>query len=60
MFRDVTRKKQKLTVEECVRILKKEVRGVLAVVGDNGYPYAVPMNFYYSEKEHKIYFHSGK
>ena len=38
MFRDLTRKKQKLSLEECKEILKQEVRGVLAVNGDDGYP----------------------
>jgi len=60
MFRDLTRKKQKLSSDECREILKQEVRGVLAVNGDNGYPYALPINFYYDEKSNKIYFHSGK
>ncbi|MBQ9714487.1 MAG: pyridoxamine 5'-phosphate oxidase family protein, partial [Clostridia bacterium] len=60
MFRDITRKKQKLSLEECKEILKQEVRGVLAVNGDDGYPYAMPINFYFDERNHKIYFHSGK
>ena len=60
MFRDLTRKKQKLSLEECKEILKQEVRGVLAVNGDDGYPYALPINFYFDERNHKIYFHSGK
>ena len=60
MFRELTRKKQQLSDEECKEILKQEVRGVLAVNGDGGYPYALPINFYYDEKSNKIYFHSGK
>ena len=60
MFRDLTRKKQALSIEECKEILKQEVRGVLAVNGDDGYPYALPINFYYDEANNKIYFHSGK
>ena len=60
MFRDLTRKKQALSIEECKEILKQEVRGVLAVNGDDGYPYALPINFYYDEVNNKIYFHSGK
>jgi len=60
MFRELTRKKQALSMEECKEILKQEVRGVLAVNGDNGYPYALPINFYYDEANNKIYFHSGK
>ena len=60
MFRKLTRIKQQLSREECVWILKKELRGVLAVMGDDDYPYALPINFYYSEDDNKIYFHSGK
>ena len=60
MFRDITRKKQKLSLEECKEILKQEVRGVLAVNGDDGYPYALPINFYFDERNNRIYFHSGK
>ena len=60
MFRDLTRNKQALSIEECKEILKQEVRGVLAVNGDNGYPYALPINFFYDEANNKIYFHSGK
>ena len=41
MFRDLTRKKQKLSTVECKEILNQEVRGVLAVNGDDGYPYAM-------------------
>ena len=60
MFRELRRKKQKLSPCECKEILKQELRGVLAVNGDNGYPYAFPINFYFDEENNKIYFHSGK
>ena len=60
MFRDVSRIKQKLTREECVRILTVEKRGVLSVLGDDGYPYGLPINQYYNEEDGHIYFHSGK
>lgn len=60
MFREMRRKKQETSREECIAILKTEKRGVLSVLGDNGYPYAVPMNFYYDENTNKIYFHSAK
>ena len=48
MFKDLTRKKQALSLDECEEILKQEVRGVLAVNGDGGYSYALPINYYYS------------
>ena len=60
MFRKLTRFKQALSQEECNRILNKELRGVLSVLGDEDYPYGIPMNFYYDEKSNKLYFHSGK
>ena len=60
MFRPLRRIKQQLTNAECVKILKDEPRGVLSVLGDDDYPYALPMNFYYDESENRIYFHSGK
>ena len=55
MFREMRRKKQALSEEECVNILINEPRGVLAVLGDNDYPYAVPLSHVYVDG--KIYFH---
>lgn len=60
MFRELTRKNKQLTTEECVHILKTEKRGVLSVIGDNDYPYGMPMNHFYNEEDGKIYFHCGK
>lgn len=60
MFREVARKKQALTSEQIIKILKTEKRGVLSVRGDNGYPYGLPINFWYNEENGYIYFHSGK
>ena len=34
MFREVTRKKQQLPLEECIEIMKAQPRGVLSVLGD--------------------------
>ena len=60
MFREVARKKQALSHEECLDILKKAPRGVLSVIGDDGYPYGTPINHLYCEEDGKIYFHGGK
>lgn len=60
MFREMRRFKQQITNEECIEILKEEPRGVLSVLGDDGYPYGVPMDHRYSEKEGKLYFHCAK
>lgn len=60
MFREVARKKQSLSKEEMIQILRQEKRGVLSLHGENGYPYGLPINFYYNEENGCIYFHSGK
>ena len=60
MFRELTRKQKKLSDEECIKILKEENRGVLSVLGDDNYPYGMPMNHWYNEEDGKIYFHCGK
>jgi nitroimidazol reductase NimA-like FMN-containing flavoprotein (pyridoxamine 5'-phosphate oxidase superfamily) len=60
MFRELTRKKQALSQETCVELLKTETRGVLSVMGDDGYPYGTPMNHYYREEDGCIYFHCGR
>ena len=59
MFRDVVRFKQKLSEEECRQVLREEKRGVLALAGDDGYPYTVPINHWYNDEDGKLYFHSG-
>ena len=60
MFRELVRKKQEIPREECIEILKEQKRGVLSVIGDDGYPYGMPLNHYYDERDGKIYFHGGK
>ena len=60
MFREIVRKKQKLENAEIIQILKTEKRGVLSVCGDDGYPYGLPINYWYDEESERIYFHSGK
>ena len=54
------RQKQAISRQECIDLLKRETRGVLAMAGDDGYPYCVPINHYYSQDDGKIYFHGGK
>ena len=57
MFRKMRRSKQELSKEECVDILTNEPRGVLALIGDYEYPYALPMSHAYVDG--KIYFHGA-
>ena len=58
MFRQMRRFKQQLPQEEAVEILKRGKTGILAVNGDDGYPYPVPVNYVYANG--KIYFHGAK
>lgn len=46
MFRPMRRFKQALSAEECLEVLKEEKRGTLALAGDEGYPYALPINYF--------------
>ena len=46
---------QQMSDDECKEILHKNTSGVLSVIGDNGYPYAVPLSYVY--KDNRIYFH---
>lgn len=57
MFREMRRSKQQLSPDEAVAILERNTAGVLAVSGDDGYPYAVPLSYVYADG--KIYFHSA-
>ena len=57
MFREMYRSKQAISREECIQILKTETRGVLSVIGDDGYPYGSPINHFYHEEDGRIYFH---
>lgn len=55
MFREMRRSRQQLSADETAEILKNASSGVLAVSGDDGYPYAVPLSYVYDGE--KIYFH---
>lgn len=44
MFREMRLFKQQISEEQCIQILKKQPRGVLSMIGDNGYPYGIPMD----------------
>ncbi len=59
MFRDMRRRQQALTKEECIKVLTEQTRGVLSVQGDDGYPYGVPINHYYNPDDGHLYFHGG-
>ena len=58
MFREIRRKKQLLPEETAVEMLQRNTSGTLALLGDDDYPYAVPLSFIYLNG--KLYFHSAK
>lgn len=58
MFRNMRRSKQILSQADSIAILEKATSGVLAVAGDDDYPYAVPLSFVYADG--KIFFHCAK
>lgn len=57
-FRKMRRFRQQLSGPECHAILSTATSGTLALLGDGGYPYAVPVSFVYFND--RIYFHSAQ
>jgi uncharacterized protein len=57
MFRAMRRKKQLLPEAETIAMLQSCTSGVLAVHGDDDYPYAVPLSFAYEDG--RLFFHSA-
>lgn len=60
MFRKMRRHAQQLPAEECLEILKTVPRGVLSLLGDEGYPYGVPLDFWYCSEDGRLYFHGAR
>ncbi len=59
-YRKMRRFKQEISKEECIEVLKTAPRGIMSFHGENGYPYAIPLNQYYDERDGKLYFHGAK
>ncbi len=60
MFRPIRKKKNEISTEDAKKLLRASRRGILAVNGDDGYPYAIPINYLYDESTEKIYFHGSR
>ena len=56
-FREMRRKRQMLSAKESEEILRRMTNGTLALHGDGGYPYTVPVSYVYSDG--RIYFHTA-
>lgn len=56
-MRAMRRSRQALTAEECAAVLERNTAGVLAVMGDGGWPYAVPLSYVW--RDGRLYFHSA-
>lgn len=57
MFREMRRHRQRLPREEAEAVLTRGSSGVLALLGDGGYPYALPISYVYANGS--LYFHSA-
>lgn len=60
MFRAIRKKKNEICIDAAKDLLRLSRRGVLAVHGDEGYPYAIPINYLYDEENNRIIFHGAK
>ena len=60
MFRTIRKKKNEISIDTAKALLQSSRRGVLAVNGDDGYPYAIPINYIYDDDAQKIYFHGAR
>ena len=58
MFREMRRKNQTLNDSETLEMLRTCTAGVLAVAGDDDYPYAVPLSYVYDEG--RLFFHCAR
>lgn len=55
MFKEMRRKDREIEKEEIMELLKGGEYGILSTIGENGYPYGVPVNYVYIDNA--IYFH---
>lgn len=55
MFREMRRKDRILSAQDTERLLQTGEYGILSTVGEDAYPYGIPVNYVYSGRE--LYFH---
>ncbi len=47
MFKEMRRIDRKLDDQEAYKLLEEAQYGVLSTIGENGFPYGVPLNYAY-------------
>ena len=60
MFRSIRRKDREIPESAAKQLLREARRGILAVNGEDGYPYCIPINYFYDEAHRQIVFHSSR
>lgn len=60
MFREIRKKKNAISIDAAKELLRSARRGVLAMEGAEGYPYAIPINYCYDGESNRIFFHGAK
>ena len=55
MFREMRRSKQQMSEDATKAILKSATSGVLSLLGDDGYPYGVPISYVYEDGKLYLY-----
>lgn len=60
MFRPIRKTKNEISSEAAKQLLRSSRRGVLAVNGDDGYPYAIPVNYLFDGERNRIIFHGSR
>ena len=59
MFREMRKPHKQISPQECAQLLCSQKRGVLSLLGDDDYPYGLPINHYYNPEDGRLYFHCG-
>ena len=54
------RSQQQISYEACQKLVAASKRAVLSMIGDDGYPYGIPINYHYDIDENIIYIHGAK
>lgn len=59
MEHKMRRSKQQLSAEAINAVIARGTSGVLALFGEDGYPYAVPLSYVYEKENRRFLFHAS-